>query len=109
VSTGRPVPAVSSVVTGEMVGFCAEVIDDSGVAEELEALLARSTGRPRMLPVRALLVALLALAVDDRPLHLKAATRLLFCGLPAPWQGRLGVRGAANTRKSLLARYRQVR
>ena len=108
-NTGRPVPAVSSVVTEEMVGFCAGVIDDSGVAEELEALLARSTGRPRMLPVRALLVALLALAVDDRPLHLLAATRLLFCSLSASWQERLGVRGAANTTKGLLARYRQVR
>jgi hypothetical protein len=86
-----------------------EVIDDSGVARELEALLARSTGRPRMLPVKALLVALLVLAVDDRPLHLLAATKLLFCGLSASWQERLQVVGSAGTRASLLARYRQVR
>ena len=38
--------------------------------------------------VRAILVALLLLAIDDRPLHIKAATKLLFCKLPAP--GRRG-------------------
>ena len=53
-----------------------------GVAERLEALVAKATGRPRELKVRAVLVALLVLALDDRPLHLKAATRLLFCRLP---------------------------
>jgi len=59
--------------------------------------------------VRALLVALLLLALDDRPLHIKAATKLLFCRLPAPWRDRLGIKGEAIDRKAFLARYRQAR
>jgi hypothetical protein len=56
-----------------------------------------------------LLVVLLLLASIDRPLHLKAATRLLFCDLPASWRQRLGTSVPAETRKSFLARYRCVR
>jgi hypothetical protein len=59
--------------------------------------------------VRALLVALLLLAIDDRALHLKAATRLLYRSLSAQWRAELGVAGEADTNKSLLARYRCVR
>ena len=62
----------------EAISFCTEVIDSSGVADKIEALLAKKTGRPRHLKVRAIFVALLLLAIDDRPLHLKAATKLLF-------------------------------
>jgi hypothetical protein len=95
------------------------------VVERLEALLERGTGRPRELKVRAVLVALLLLALDDRPLHLKAATKLLFCRLPETWRQRLGTAGTAMTKhagtamtkhagtamtkKAFLARYRQVR
>jgi hypothetical protein len=85
------------------------VIDASGVAERLEEHLVRTTGRPRQLRVRCLLVALLVLALDDRPLHLKAATRLLFCQISEHWRDRLGIKGEAGTKKSFLARYRQVR
>jgi hypothetical protein len=85
------------------------VVDASKVAERLEAHLVRATGRRRTLSVRALLVALLLLAIDDRPLHVKAATRLLYCGLDMDWRSALGVVGEANTKKSLLARYRCVR
>ena len=86
-SQGRPVPASSSALTKEAISFCTEVIDSSGVAEELEEVLKKRTGRPRALKVRALFVVLLLLAMDDRPLHLKAATKVLFCklaGLGAP-------------------------
>jgi hypothetical protein len=107
--SGRPIPPVTSAVTEDTLTFCAGVIEDSGVAQRFETLLVRRTGRRPVLPVNALLVALLVLALDDRPLHLKAATRLLFCGLPEPWRRRLGVVGAATTRKSFLARYRCVR
>jgi hypothetical protein len=55
------------------------------------------------------LVALLLLAIDDRPLHLKAATKLLFWRLPGDWRAQLGIRGDATGRKAFLARYRQVR
>jgi hypothetical protein len=103
------IPQVSSVLTDETIGFVISVIDSSGVSERIEALLHKETGRPRTLKVRALLVALLLLAIDDRPLHLKAATRLLFSRLPSSWRVQLGVKGSAETKKSFLARYRQVR
>ncbi|MGC8626839.1 MAG: hypothetical protein ACP5VR_04650, partial [Acidimicrobiales bacterium] len=91
------------------VSFCVSVIDSSGVADKLEALINKRTGRKRCLSVRAVLVALLLLAIDDRALHLKAATKLLFLGLPATWRAKLGAVGEALGRKPFLARYRQVR
>jgi hypothetical protein len=103
------VPRRSFRPTEEQVAFCARVVERSGVAERLEAMCRRRTGRPRRLPLRALFVGLLLLAADDRPLHLKALTRLLHCELPAPWQERLGVSGEATTRRAFLARYRCVR
>jgi hypothetical protein len=109
VSTARPVPSFSSLPLDEAISFCAAVIDSSGVASKIEALLVRKTGRPRQLKVRAILVALLLLAIDDRPLHIKAATQLLFCKLPGPWQAELGITTGATGRKAFLARYRQAR
>ena len=108
-SAGRAIPAVTSHLSDEAISFAIDVIDASKVAERLEAHLVKSTGRRRTLSVRALLVALLLLAIDDRPLHVKAATRLLYCTLSAPWRSALGVVGEASTKKSLLARYRCVR
>jgi hypothetical protein len=103
------IPASVSSLSDEAISFCVEVVDASGVPQSLEALLEKPTGRRRQLSVRALLVALLLLAVDDRPLHLKAATRILFQRLPERWRTLLGVRGEATTTKGFLARYRQVR
>src|SRR5277367_3065170 len=94
---GRPIPAQASVVTGEAIGFATGVIDSSGLPSKLEALLARTTGRPRQIPVRALLVALLVLALDGRAMHLKSAAKLLFC-FPEEWRKELGLKGDANTR-----------
>lgn len=108
-SEGHTVPAFTSATTEEAISFCTGVVDSSAVADELEALIKKTTGRKRALKVRALLVALLLLATDDRALHLKAATKLLFCQLPPAWRGRLGVVGEASGRKAFLARYRQVR
>lgn len=108
-SRGLRVPAVTSVLTDEAIWFAVHVIDSSKVADDLEALLVRRTGRRRAIPLRAVLVALFLLALDERALHLKAATMLLFVQLPAHWRHRLGVAGEASTRKSFLARYRQVR
>ena len=98
-----------SAPTDEQVRFCAEVIDASGVAERLEQQLAPGTGRPRALSVQALLVALLVLALDERPLHLLAATKLLFCQLSAANRVLLGIVGEATTTLALLACYRRVR
>ncbi len=60
------------------MAFAAGLIDRSGQAPVIEAALAHRTGRPRPLPARAVLTALLCLALDDRPLFLAGATRLLF-------------------------------
>ena len=106
---GRPVPFFSSALAEDAISFCTEVIDSSGAGEGIESLLAKKTGRPRCLKVRAVLVALLLLAVDDRPLHIKAVAKLLFLRLPATWRAELGIKGDASGRKAFLARYRQVR
>ena len=102
------VPAVTSHPSDEAIGFALDVVDASHVATRLEALLVQPTGRPRTLPLRALLVALLLLALDDRALDLKAATRVLY-SLGPRWRDELGVVGEADTNQSLLARYRCVR
>ncbi len=96
-------------MTDEMFAFATSLIDDSGVAGELESLLSTSTGRKRQLFVRALLVALLLLALDDRPLHLLSATRLLYRELSSSHRLALGVNREASSRAELLARYRSVR
>jgi hypothetical protein len=107
--TGLSLPAADSGVTDETVAFAAELIDRSGIAGQAEAALARPTGRRRALPVRAVLTALLCLALDDRPLHLTEATRLLFCRISDASRGLLGVTGAISGRRGFLAAYRRVR
>lgn len=107
--SGRVVPRFLPPVADSQVAFAVALIEDSGVAERLEGLIRKPTGRKRHLSVRALLVALLLLALDDRPLHLKAATRLLFCRLSPRWRAELGIVGEACTKKAFLARYRQLR
>ena len=87
----------------------AGLIDRSGKAPVIEAALAHRTGRPRPLPVRAVLTALLCLALDDRPLFLTGATRLLFCQLSDASRRLLGVPGTATTERAFLAAYRRVR
>jgi hypothetical protein len=93
----------------ETVAFAAELIGRSGKAPVTGAALAHATGRPRPLPVRAVLTALLCLALDDRPLFLTEATRLLFCQLSDASRALLGVTGTAPTRRAFLAAYRRVR
>ncbi len=102
------VPTVCSHVSDEAVSFAIDVVDASHVATRLEALLVQPTGRPRTLPLRAVLVALVLLALDDRALHLKAATRTLYSLAPR-WRDELGVHGEVHDEVSLLARYRCVR
>ena len=80
-------PPAAGVISDQTVAFAAELVDRSGKAPVIEAALAHRTGRPRPLPVRALLTALLSLALDDRPLFLTDVTRLLFCQLAAPPAG----------------------
>ena len=107
-SGGLGLPAAVGV-SDETVAFAAELIDRSGKAPVIEAALAKATGRPRPLPVRAVLTALLCLALGDRPLFLTEATRLLFCQLSDASRALLGVTGIASGRRAFLAAYRRVR
>jgi hypothetical protein len=102
-------PRASFVVEDEVVEFATEVIEACDEAGRLEDSLERSNGRPRALGVRAVLVALLVLAMDGRPLHLTEVTRLLYSRLSARGKERLQVSGEASSHRCFLARYRCVR
>jgi hypothetical protein len=103
------IPQTSAPPGDETVAFAAALIDRSGTAPVIEAALAHTTGRPRPLPVRAVLTALLCLALADRPLFLTEATRLLFSQLSPASRQLLAVPGTATTRRAFLAAYRRVR
>ncbi len=105
---GLTLPAAGGV-SDETAAFAAELTGRSGKAPVIEAALARATGRPRPLPVRAVLAALACLALDDRPLFLTEATRLLFCQLSETSRGLLGVPGTVTTERAFLAACRRVR
>ena len=59
--------------------------------------------------MRAVLTALLCLALDDRPLFLTEATGLLFCELSKASRRLLGVPGTVSGERAFLAAYRRVR
>jgi hypothetical protein len=106
---GLDIPEPGRAPDEQAVAFAAGLIDRSGQAPAIEAALAHRTGRPRPLPVRAVLTALLCLALEDRPLFLTDATRLLFCQLPPASRRLLGVPGTAATERAFKAAYRRVR
>jgi hypothetical protein len=106
--SGLALPPIGGVSDGT-VAFAAELIDRSGKAQVIEAALAHATGRPRPLPVRAVLAALVCLAADDRPLFLTEATRLLFRQMSGTSRRLLGVPGTASGERAFLAAYRRVR
>jgi hypothetical protein len=101
-----------SLITDEEVARCRALIERSKTAEWIEDELAarhRRRGRPRAIPVMALLCALLLLAADDRALHLTSVTEVLFIRLSDRARASLFVRGTLHDRRTFLARYRQVR
>jgi len=106
---GPILPPPGGGVSDQTVALAAELIDRSGKAPVIEAALAHRTGRPRPLPVRAVLAALVCLALDDRPLFLTDATRLLFCQLSEASRRLLRVPGTAATERAFRAAYRRVR
>jgi len=106
---GLKIPEPARLLDDETVAFAAALIDRSAVASHAEAALARPTGRRRCLPVRAVLAALLLLAIDDRPLHLTLVTELLFRRLTPASRALLGVTGTAPGRRGFLAACRRVR
>ena len=103
------IPGPGSAPGEQTVAFAAELIGRSGKAPLIEAALAHRTGRRRPLPVRAVLTALLCLALEDRPLFLAEATRLLFGQLPEASRTMLGVTGTVTTQRAFKAAYRRVR
>src|ERR1700692_2681775 len=106
---GVGVPPAGGCISEEVVAFAAELIDRSGKAPVIEAALAHRTGRRRPLPARAVLTALLCLALDEPALFLTEATRLLFQRLSETSRRLLGVPGTAATERAFLAAYRRVR
>jgi hypothetical protein len=66
-----------------------EIVDSSGVAAQVEALLPLGV-RPRQLRVRTLLVGMLLCLKDGRPAHLMRVHEAL-CSLPETQKRRLGV------------------
>jgi len=108
-AAGLTLPPAGGGASDATAAFAAELIDRSGTAPVIEAALAHATGRPRPLPARAVLTALLCLALDDRPLFLTEVTRLLFCQLPPASRRLLGVPGTVSGDRAFLAAYRRVR
>lgn len=104
------IPQPRGLPCDQTVAFAAELTDRSGAAPVIEAALAHRSGRPRPLPVRAVLTALLALALDGRPLFLTDITRLLFGQLSGASRALLKVTGAIpTTQRAFDAAYRRVR
>ncbi|HVB05909.1 MAG TPA: hypothetical protein VNF07_06670 [Acidimicrobiales bacterium] len=103
------IPGLTGRLDPGLVTFALEIVASSGVCSAIEAELETATGRPRTLSSEALLVALVLLALEERPLHLSLATELLWRRLPPAVRTRLGISGEAATRRAFLARYRTVR
>jgi len=61
---GLDIPGPGTAPDERAVAFAAELIDRSGAAPAIEAALAHRTGRPRPLPARAVLTALLLRRTD---------------------------------------------
>ncbi len=106
---GLELPPSGAMVNDEAVSFAITVIERSGAATRLENALAKSTGRERSVSVQALLVALLCLAMDDRPLLLTSVTDVLYRRLSARARALLSITGTVTDRRGFLARYRCVR
>ena len=108
-SCGLGIPESGTLADDQDVAFAAELTGRSAKAPVIEAALAHATGRPRPLPVRAVLTALLCLALDDRPLFLTEATRLLSGQLSDASRALPGVPGTAVSHRAFLAACRRVR
>jgi len=107
--SGLDIPEAAGPVDDETALFASELVARSGVAARAEALLARATGRPRTVPVHAVLTALVCLALEGRALLLTAATDLLHRRLSEHVRATLGTAGPPLDRLGFLARYRCVR
>ena len=107
---GLTLPPAGGGVSDQTVAFAAELIDRSGKAPVIEAALAHATGRPRPLPVRAVLTAL-AVPGPGRPAAVphRGHPAAVLPALAARPARLLGVPGTATTQRAFLAAYRRVR
>jgi len=106
---GVAVPDPRAPVDDDLADFAIWVLGRSEAVAPLEEALHRTTGRPRTMPVVAVLVALLLLAMEDRPLLLTSVTDLLYRRLSSDIRDRLSLTGRVDDRRSFLAAYRRVR
>jgi len=106
---GLELPPSGTTVDDETVDFAICVIERSEMATRLEDALATTTGRKRSVSVLAVLVGLLVLAMDDRPLLLSSVTDVLHRRLSERARTRLSITGTITDRRGFLARYRCVR
>ncbi|MEV5784290.1 hypothetical protein AB0L42_25250 [Streptomyces sp. NPDC052287] len=85
-------------------------VDDSGLVEEIEPLIARQTGRPCQLPVEALLFGMcLASARNVGAVTLTAVADLLYFSLSDPIREHLGLRRYPDNDRGFEAAYATVR
>lgn len=99
----------SGTINGDRVELAVSLIEGSKEVSQLEHSLRRSTGRPRALSVKAILAALVLLALGDRPLILKSVTEVLYFQLGNRQKERLGVQGQVKDHAEFPAAYRRVR
>ncbi len=106
---GLQIPESAGAVDDDLALFSSELVARSGVAEHAEALLVRSTGRPRSVSVHAVLTALVCLAIEGRALLLTNVTDLLWRRFSDQVRSEIKTAGPPLDRRGFLARYRCVR
>lgn len=99
----------SETINANRVELAISLIEGSKEVCKLERSLRRNTGRPRSLSAKAILAALVLLALDDRPLILKSVTEVLYFQLSNRQKDRLGMKREVKDHSEFLAAYRRVR
>jgi hypothetical protein len=107
--SGPGIPEPGTLVDDAAAAFAAELTGRSGKAPVTGAALAHATGRPRPLPARAVLTALLCLAPGGRPLLITEATRLLSGQLCGASRALPGITATIPAQRAFLAACRRVR
>lgn len=110
-SPHRPfeVPEPGGQIDDASLNFAIGLVERSGVGRSLGMALDKETGRPRSISVTSVLVGLVLLAIDDRPLFLTSLCDLLYRRLSGADRTRIGVVGTVGDHQSFLAAYRRVR
>jgi hypothetical protein len=89
------VPRTQGVLDNDALTLAVRLVDNMGVLEELAVWKAAETkgpgGRPATFSNEALLVALVACAITDQPLHLMRVRDVMFRQLSPQWRSTLGI------------------